>query len=682
MECPENTCISQHYDANICEDITSDMKVFNGICFNDYHSIQSKFSEMAENSIKLNYKEGVTLSVYSYRDYSNNFDKILEKNSKSTIIDIRECLSLYKKQNNIDEETDIYIVVADTPSMYSNETINRFDFELYLDDMTRINNLDICKDLKMNIYSPLSNSNLLNLKLGNYFNEFGYNIFNKDDKFYKDVCSGANMDGNDITLNDRYIDIYPHDVQTCPKDCECLGLNYTTNVFKCNCDIKLNNDDKSNYEYDLTNTDDIINYFKDFNNLVEFFSDMINYKIIKCYELLYNLNNYIHNTGFYLGAVFFVTSTILLVLFRVKGFYYMRYHFNSNLKNLIFEKNKILSNQQEKQKENDLKHKKNLNRNKSKKKSTKSVRNQFKSKEINNKNSRKYKSTKIVNEYNKDNFNTDKPLNNENSKDGAHEEELVIQNISNERKITKNVDNVDTVQVTEKEDNNEKDNKEMNELSYFEAKDLDKRNFFVILFSILFMKIDLIKNIIYPDDYSSRFLLFNIYLLSSYLDLLMNCLLYNDYAISQKYHCNGQLEFITSFIMSTLSNIFTFMITYVIEYLTNFSSIVEIIIEEIKNIKDYLTIIVRLYKIMRIKFICLFIIEIILGLFMVYYITIFSIVNSKSINSFLLNYLYSQLESLLMAFAISLLVTILRKISLSCKAKRLYLASLYFNEHL
>jgi hypothetical protein len=246
----------------------------------------------------------------------------------------------------------------------------------------------------------------------------------------------------------------------------------------------------------------------------------------------------------------------------------------------------------------------------------------------------------------------------------------------------KNVDNADTIQVTEKEDNNEKDNKEMNELSYFEAKDLDKRNFFVILFSILFMKIDLIKNIIYPDNYSSRFLLFNIYLLSSYLDLLMNCLLYNDYAISQKYHCNGQLEFITSFIMSTLSNIFTFMITYVIEYLTNFSSIVEIIIEEIKNIKEYLTIIVRLYKIMRIKFICLFIIEIILGLFMVYYITIFSIINSKSINSFLLNYLYSQLESLLMAFGISLLVTILRKISLSCKAKRLYLASLYFNEHL
>ena len=197
----------------------------------------------------------------------------------------------------------------------------------------------------------------------------------------------------------------------------------------------------------------------------------------------------------------------------------------------------------------------------------------------------------------------------------------------------------------------------MNELSYFEAKDLDKRNFFKILFSILFLKIVLVKNIIYPEQYSDRFLLFNLYLLDAYLDLLMNCLLYNDYAISQKYHCNGQLEFITSFIMSTLSNLITFIITSIIEYLTNYYSIIEVIINEVKNIKEYFTIIVKLFKIMTVKFVFLVIVETILGLFMVYYISIFSIVNSKSINSFLLNYLYSQLESLLTALGISLLVT-------------------------
>ena len=93
-----------------------------------------------------------------YNDFSNNFDKLLQKNTLTTLIDIRECLLLYKQQNNINEETDIFLVVVDTPLIYSNETINRYDFELYLDDMTRINNLDICKDMKMKIYSPIKNN--------------------------------------------------------------------------------------------------------------------------------------------------------------------------------------------------------------------------------------------------------------------------------------------------------------------------------------------------------------------------------------------------------------------------------------------------------------------------------------------------------------------------------------------
>ena len=155
--------------------------------------------------------------------------------------------------------------------------------------MTKINNLDVCKDVKMKVYSPITNAALINIELGNYFYEQGdYNIFNKNDKFYKDVCSGANMDDNDITLNDRYIDIYPHDIQICPEDCECVGANLTTKTFICDCEIKEDED----YEYELMTSSEIWNYFKNFNNLVEYFSDMFNYKIIKCYHLLFDLKNF------------------------------------------------------------------------------------------------------------------------------------------------------------------------------------------------------------------------------------------------------------------------------------------------------------------------------------------------------------------------------------------------------
>ena len=80
------------------------------------------------------------------------------------------------------------------------------------------------------------------------------------------------MEDNDMTLNDRYIDIYPHNIEICPNNCECLGINYTTNVLICNCETKVHNDEdhNDNYEYELMKREDIINYFNDYNNLVEF----------------------------------------------------------------------------------------------------------------------------------------------------------------------------------------------------------------------------------------------------------------------------------------------------------------------------------------------------------------------------------------------------------------------------
>ena len=114
-ECPENTCISERFvTSRICEEKTSDMKVFNGICFNNYSLIKDKFREIVNKNKQLNDREGINLSVYSYNNYINNFDELLKNNMNSTIIDIRECLSLYKEYNNIDEGTDIYIVTVDT----------------------------------------------------------------------------------------------------------------------------------------------------------------------------------------------------------------------------------------------------------------------------------------------------------------------------------------------------------------------------------------------------------------------------------------------------------------------------------------------------------------------------------------------------------------------------------------
>jgi hypothetical protein len=359
LNCPENTCISQrYYDLKICEEKTQDMKIFNGICFNDYSKIIEKLEELVKNHIKINDNEGITISAYSYNNDYVNFEKLLQDNSNLTIIDIRDYLEEYKRINKIDDKTDIYIVVIDTPRKYSNETTNRFNFELYFDNLTKIHNIDN-NNINMKVYSPITNEKLINFELAKYFFEQGYNIFNKNDKFYKDICSPANIDDNDITLNDRYIDIYPHDIQICPEDCECIGANLTTKTFICDCKIKEDKD----YEYELMNSSQIWNYFKDFNNLVEYFSDMFNYKIIKCYHLLFDLKNYKNNIGFYIGISFFIASICLLILFRIFGYKKIRIYFSHNYNNLEndnnYENSKnntiINDNEEEKEKHKTLK---------------------------------------------------------------------------------------------------------------------------------------------------------------------------------------------------------------------------------------------------------------------------------------------------------------------------------------
>ena len=78
--------------------------------------------------------------------------------------------------------------------------------------ITKINDLTVCNDTKMEVYTPISNSRLDKLiELAKYFYEQGgYNIFNLKNKFYIDICSAAFLDDNDLTLKDRYNNIYPH----------------------------------------------------------------------------------------------------------------------------------------------------------------------------------------------------------------------------------------------------------------------------------------------------------------------------------------------------------------------------------------------------------------------------------------------------------------------------------------
>ena len=670
-ECQKNTCIYQNEGIpDICLEQNENIEIFNQICFYNYSNVILNLKEITANNIKISYDMGITISGYNLNDdYFSDFESIVENNNNLTLIDIRECISLYKNAYNISDDANIYIVIIDTPYKYSNETTNRFNFELYFENLTKIDNLDICKNIKIKIYSPITNDKNIDYNLINYFNQQGeYDIFNKNDKFYRDICSKASINNNDLTLNDRYLDIYPHEVNICPKNCEYLGMNITSNRVVCDCSINT-----GDYEYELMTKEGIIKFFKNFNNLIHYFDDMINYKIIKCYHLFKKPDNYM-NICFFIGTTLFMVSFILLLIFRFRGFKKLRLVFYKDL-----EEKKLINNISNNQKVNlnkvmnynEISNKWNNNLMNIKKKN--STKRQITDDSISNSNVKiNLLASNQINIYKKD-----KQHQNKNSIDIPQKEndDKEIKGSIQEKEIKDKDNNIILFKYNNKEEI------DINELSYYKAKVEDRRAFPIIFISFLQIKIELIYIIFKLKKYSNKFLIFSVYLKSYSIDLLLNSLLYNEFTISQKYHNNGHLKLITSLIIALLSNLINSIIFRVISLLVNYPNLVEGIINEIKEEQQYIYMVRKIFRIMTFKFIMLLVFELLSGIFMIYYLFIFGAIYSKSIYSFFLNYLYSQLESLLYSFCISLLICTLRKISINYDIKRFYIISQYLNEY-
>ena len=68
----------------------------------------------------------------------------------------------------------------------------------------------------------------------------------------------------------------------------------------------------------------------------------------------------------------------------------------------------------------------------------------------------------------------------------------------------------------------------------------------------------------------------------------MNCFLYSDDVVSEKYHNNGSLSMVTSFTLSIISNIISSIIASIVSHLTDFSELFEAIVVSVKYKKRYL----------------------------------------------------------------------------------------------
>ena len=173
--------------------------------------------------------------------------------------------------------------------------------------------LDLCKGTKIEISIPVK----INESLDKYNPKSGY---------YNDICyKTTSKTGTDISLKDRRNEFIENNMALCEENCEFIDYNYNIEKVKCSCEIKTNI--SPNYDFRF-NKKEFLKSFTDIKNIA-------NIDIIKCYKIVLNINNLIHNFGFCI-----MVSIIILFLMTILLFIFISY---SKIKKDLFIIFKILN---------------------------------------------------------------------------------------------------------------------------------------------------------------------------------------------------------------------------------------------------------------------------------------------------------------------------------------------------
>ena len=227
---------------------------------------------------------------------------------------------------------------------------------------------------------------------------------------------------------------------------------------------------------------------------------------------------------------------------------------------------------------------------------------------------------------------------------------------------------------------NDDDEHNYQEMTFLQALEYDKRNFFRTFSGIFFIKVELISTLFFPEPFALFSITIPIYLLGILIDFTLNALMYTDDIVSQKYSNEGKLALYTSIILGTISNFITFLIMKNIRNWLNYSYAFEHIGVDIKNEIHYFKKVKIIFSFIKKRIFIYFFIELIISAACGYYIYIFCNIYKKSQFSMVLNYLIGLGESLLISLVVTLFVSIMRLIALRCKIKGVYYSSRYLSE--
>ena len=269
------------------------------------NQIKNAYTQIKKDILNQNYSKGNV--VIKTDNVAFQISKYDEQNSNNTLsyINIGKCEDIIKQKYNISKQESLIILKTDIKN--ANLTATYVQYEIYNPiNLTKID-LDICKDTKATIKTPTKLTDEA-ITLYDNLQEQGYNLFNSSDSFYQDICTRYTTEyGTDMIISDRkqILDKY-NDIPLCQADCTFVYYNISSNMTTCSCPIQIKNI-----------TLELIDILFGRRDLLKGFYMSLsysNFRVMKCYKLIFSKEGLIKNIGSYILLVIII---IFIILFNI-----------------------------------------------------------------------------------------------------------------------------------------------------------------------------------------------------------------------------------------------------------------------------------------------------------------------------------------------------------------------------
>ena len=666
----------------------------------DKNTTLIEFKNQINSDIKLYYNSSNFIECSDFLAIISPLDKLnpeIQLENGISSFDLGNCTSIIKDYYDIPIEDNLIIVNIEKINEKYEQNIEKSTEILIYDYSGRQLNISVCKE-DIRILKYISDIEKLDVESAESFSNQGIDVFNPADKFFNDICHPYdNPDRKDITLIDRRNDFYQN-ITFCQIGCTFTGINYTKNFANCICNTSFLQGEEdyttlTTKESEKANFKTITKSFVE--NLLSF-----NIEVVKCYNLALNPKILVHNIGFYSLAIMLLLQVIFHIIYLIKKVKSLKSFMLKFIGQNKSNKNISIFNKNNKNKFNNNKvyNKKNY-KNKFKVNSPPKNKKLKIPKVLNDKKTPK---AKIYFKYNVFNYK-DNELNNKesNSKTGIINSKLDSKNalikrrllnklIKNNKSYTKRKSKLEKINKSEKISDknkanlmNSKTNKEaiiklsksdydLQDIDYDEAIIYDKRSYLRMYWGFL-LDSQIILGTFFTVNHLDLFVIKLSFLVCTFqISFFLNALFYTDEYISDAYHNDGVLDFVSGLPKSIYSFVATLITTNLLRMLSNSKGELIEVITKRRIYKDYLHLIkIKLDKLRR-KLIIYFILVYILELFFLYFVTAFCAVYRNSKKFWFFGCLESFGMDSLVALIICIFLALFRFISIKKHIKCFY----------